>query len=90
MENGKDCIPSHLITWACTAAANGTGFFIFIDDVTADTSGRMNSKAYGAMLSALIYPNPSKRLTEQIDNDLKYISELTQEAKCSKMIESIT
>lgn len=84
MENGKDCIPSHLITWLLPME------LVSLYLLTADTSSRMNSKTYGAMLSALIYPHPSKLLTEQIDNDLKSISDLTHEAKCSKIIESIT
>ena len=55
-------------------AANGTGSFVFIDDVTADKSSRMNSEAFQAILSAHIQTNASeligRRFTVQMDNDI--------------------
>ena len=38
----------------------GTGSLVFIDDVTADRSSRMNSEAYSATLSAQIQLNAAK------------------------------
>ena len=45
-----------VMAWACMAA-NGTGSLVFIDDVTADKSSRMNSEVFQAILSAHIQPN---------------------------------
>ena len=45
--------------WACMAAS-GTGSLVFIDDVTADKSSRMNSEVFQAILSAHIQPNASE------------------------------
>ncbi|KAG1932950.1 tumor necrosis factor receptor superfamily [Pimephales promelas] len=63
------------MAWACTAA-NGTGSLVFIDDVTADKSSRMNSEVFRAILSAHIQPNASeligRRFTVQMDNDPKH------------------
>ncbi len=39
------------MTWACMAA-NGTGSLLFIDDVTADRSSKMNSEVFKAVISA--------------------------------------
>ena len=39
--------------WACMAG-NGTGSLVFIDDVTADKSSRMNSEVFQANASELI------------------------------------
>ena len=47
------------MTWACMAA-NGTGSLVFIDDVTADRSSRMNSEVYRAVRSAQIQSNATK------------------------------
>ena len=44
-----------VMAWACMAA-NGTGSLVFIDDVTADKSSRMNSEVFRAILSAHIQP----------------------------------
>lgn len=44
------------MAWACMAA-KGTGSLMFIDEVTADTSSKMNSEVYGAILSAHIQLN---------------------------------
>ena len=44
--------------------ANGTGSLLFIDDVTADRSSRMNSDVYRAILSAHIQLNAIKTKTE--------------------------
>ena len=49
-----------VIAWAYMAAS-GTGSLVFIDDVTADKSSRMNSGVYKALLSAQIQPNAAKR-----------------------------
>ena len=43
-------------------AANGTGSLVFIDDVTADRSSRMNSEVHGAIRSAQTQPNAAKLL----------------------------
>ena len=60
------------MAWACMAA-NETGSLVFIDDVTADKSSRMNSEVFQAILSAHIQPNASeligRRFTVQMDND---------------------
>ena len=44
------------MAWA-RMAASGTGSLVFIDDVTADKSSRMNSEVFWAILSAHIQPN---------------------------------
>ncbi len=53
-----------------------TGSLVFIDDVTADKSSRMNSEVFRAILSAHIQPNASeligRRFTVQMDNDPKH------------------
>ena len=71
-----------VMVWACMAAS-GTGSLIFIDDVTADKSSRMNSEVFRAILSAHIQPNASKligrRFTMQMDNDLKQTVKATKE-----------
>ncbi len=63
-----------VMAWACMAAS-GTGSLVFIDDVTADKSSRMNSEVFRAILSAHIQPNASeligRRFTVQMDNDPK-------------------
>ncbi len=48
-----------VMAWACMAAS-GTGYLVFIDDVTADKSSRMNSEVFRAILSAHIQPNASE------------------------------
>ncbi len=64
-----------VMAWACMAAS-GTGSLVFIDDVTADKSSRMNSEVFRAILSAHIQPNASeligRRFTVQMDNDPKH------------------
>ena len=71
-----------VMAWACMAA-NGTGSLVFIDDVTADKSSRMNSEVFRAILSAHIQPNASeligRRFTVQMDNDLKHTAKATKE-----------
>ena len=71
-----------VMVWACMAAS-GTGSLLFIDDVTADKSSRMNSEVFGAILSAHIQPNASKLIgrsfTMQMDNDLKHTAKATKE-----------
>ena len=47
------------MAWACMAA-NGTGSLVFIDDVTAGRSSKMNSEVYRAILSAQLQPNATK------------------------------
>ena len=47
------------MAWTCMAV-NGTRSLVFINDVTADRSNRMNSEVYRALLSALIQPNAAK------------------------------
>ncbi len=68
--------------WACMAAS-GTGSLVFIDDVTADKSSRMNSEVFRAILSAHIQPNASeligRRFTVQMDNDPKHTAKATKE-----------
>uniref|UniRef100_A0A668AJA3 Heteroous nuclear ribonucleoprotein L like n=1 Tax=Myripristis murdjan TaxID=586833 RepID=A0A668AJA3_9TELE len=48
-----------VMAWACMADS-GTGSLVFIDDVTADGSSRMNSDGYRPILSAQIQPNATK------------------------------
>jgi len=68
--------------WACMAAKE-TGSLVFIDDVTADKSRRMNSEVFRAILSAHIQPNASeligRRFTEQMDKDPKQTAKATKE-----------
>ncbi len=58
-------------------------FSVFIDDVTADKSSRMNSEVFWAILSAHIQPNASeligRRFTVQMDNDPKHTAKATKE-----------
>ncbi len=71
-----------VMAWACMAAS-GTGSLVFIDDVTADKSSRMNSEVFRAILSAHIQPNASeligRRFTVQMDNDPKHTAKATKE-----------
>lgn len=71
-----------VMAWACMAA-NGTGSLVFIDDVTADKSSRMNSEVFRAILSAHIQSNASeligRRFTVQMDNDPKHTAKATKE-----------
>lgn len=58
-----------MMGWACMAASR-TGSLVFTNDVTADTSCKMNSEVYRALLFATIPPNAAKlMLTVQMDND---------------------
>uniref|UniRef100_A0A8C5Q4E8 Transposase n=1 Tax=Leptobrachium leishanense TaxID=445787 RepID=A0A8C5Q4E8_9ANUR len=70
------------VAWACMAA-NGTGSLVFIDDVTADKSSRMNSEVFQAILSAHTQPNAAeligRRFTVQMDNDPKHTAKATKE-----------
>ena len=70
------------MAWPCMAA-NGTGSLVFIDDVTADKSSRMNSEVFRAILSAHIQSNASeligRRFTVQMDNDPKHTAKATKE-----------
>ncbi len=88
-----------VMAWACMAAS-GTGSLVFIDDVTADKSSRMNSEVFRAILSAHIQPNASeligRRFTVQMDNDHKAYCKSNQrvfegkEVDCYAMAKSIT
>ncbi len=88
-----------VMAWACMAAS-GTGSLVFIDDVTADKSSRMNSEVFRAILSAHIQPNASeligRRFTVQMDNDPKSNCKSNQrvfegkEVDCYAMAKSIT
>ena len=42
-----------VMAWACMSAS-GTGSLVFINNVTADRSSRMNSEVYRAIFSAQI------------------------------------
>ena len=71
------------MAWACMAA-NGTGSLVFIDDVTADKSSRMNSEVFWAILSAPIQPNASEligqRFTVQMDKNKQELKTVAVEA----------
>ena len=75
-------IPLKCMAWAYMAA-NGTGSLVFIDDVTADKSSRMNSEVFRAIISAHIQPNAAeligRRFTVQMDNDPKHTAKATKE-----------
>lgn len=64
-----------VMAWACMFA-NITASPIFIYDVTADKSSRINSEMLRAILSAHIQPNASELIghcfTMQMYNDLKH------------------
>ena len=81
------------MVWACMAA-NQTGSLVFIDDVIADKSSRMNSEVFRAMLSAHIQANVSeligRHFTVQMDNDPKHTAKATKEVECYAMAKSIT
>ena len=70
-----------VMAWACMAA-NGTGSLVFIDDVTADKSSRINSEVFRAILYAHIQPNVSELIgryfTVQMDNDPKHTAKATR------------
>ncbi len=70
-----------VMAWACMAAS-GTGSLVFIDDVTADKSSRMNSEVFRAILSAHIQPmlqnSLGRRFTVQMDNDPKHTAKATK------------
>ena len=70
-----------VMAWPCMAA-NGTGSLVFIDDVAADRSSRMNSEVFWAILSAHIKPNASELVgrlfTVQMDNDTKHTKKATK------------
>ncbi len=87
-----------VMAWACMAAS-GTGSLVFIDDVTADKSSRMNSEVFRAILSAHIQPNASeligRRFTVQMDNGPKHCKSNQRvfegkEVDCYAMAKSIT
>ncbi len=71
-----------VMAWACMAAS-GTGSLVFIDDVTADKSSRINSEVFRAIISVHIQPNTSeligRRFTVQMDNDPKHTAKATKE-----------
>ena len=71
-----------VMAWACMAA-NGTGSLVFIDDVTANKSNRMNSEVFRAISSAHIQPNAleliGQRFTVQMDIDPKHTAKATGE-----------
>ncbi len=84
--------------WACMAASV-PGSLVFIDDVTADKSSRMNSEVFRAILSAHIQPNASeligRRFTVQMDNDPKHTAKATKvfegkEVDCYAMANHLT
>lgn len=56
---------------------------MFIDDVTAHISSRVNSEVYKAIFSAQIQPNALELIgwcsTVQMDNDPKHIAKATLE-----------
>ena len=78
MKHGGDSV----MVWACMVA-NGTGSLVFIDDVTADKSSRMNSDVFRVILSAHIQSNASELIgqcfTVQVDNDPKHTAKATKE-----------
>ncbi|CAJ0940112.1 unnamed protein product [Ranitomeya imitator] len=77
----------NVMAWACMAF-NGTGSLVFIDDIRADKSSRMNSEVYRDILSAQIQPNAAKligrRFIVQMDNDPKHTAKATQEFMSAK------
>ncbi|KAF7662699.1 hypothetical protein LDENG_00229840 [Lucifuga dentata] len=81
-------------------AANGTGSLVFIDDMSADRSSRMNAEVFRALLSAQIKPSAAKligrRFTVEMDSDPKYTVKSNsrplqgKEVEYSSMAESVT
>lgn len=71
----------NVIAWTYMAAS-GTRSLVFIDDVTADRSSRMNCEGYRAVVSAPIQTNASTRSDsayDSIDNDPKHATEGTRQ-----------
>ena len=66
---------SSVMSWTCMAA-NGAGSLVFIDDVTANRSSRMNPEVNSSILSARIQSNAAelmgKCFTVRMDNYQKY------------------
>ncbi len=71
-----------VMVWACMAAS-GTGSLVFIDDVTADKSSRMNSEVFGQyyllIFSQMLQNSLDGRFTVQMDNDPKHTAKATKE-----------
>lgn len=71
----------NVMAWPCMAAS-GTGWLIFIDDVTDGGSSRMNSVVYRNILSSNLQRNASRlvgrRFVMQQDNDPKHTANITK------------
>ena len=80
-----------VMAWACMAAS-GVGSLIFIDDVTHDSSSRMNSEVNKNILSANIWRNASKLIGRnfimQQDNDPKHTANTTKQLHYAEKMES--
>lgn len=61
-------------------ASNGPGSLVFVDDVTADKSSRMNTEVFRAILSAQIQSNASKLIGLRfiVQMDPKHTAKATQ------------
>lgn len=66
---------------------------VFMDDVTADRSHRMNSEVFRAVLSPQIEPNAAKviprHFTVQMDNGRKQNVKATQEFKRTQKLDTL-
>ena len=80
MQKGRTYHTLMVASRACRTA-NGTGSIVFIDDVTADKSSRMNSEVFRAILSAHIQASEliGRRFTVQMDNDRRHTAKATKE-----------
>ena len=78
-------------------AVNGTGSLVFIDDVTADKSSRMNSEVFQVIYYLLIFSQMLQNSLDgtsqcSMDNDPKHTAKATKgkEVECYAMAKSMT
>ena len=73
-----------VMAWACMAA-EGTGSLIFIDDITADGSSKINSEVDRHILSAQLQANVSKPICQRFNKTMIANILLKQQRSFSKI-----